>query len=47
MIRSLTAAGGALALLLTLGCGTKGPLYLPQPAPDAPQQTAVEKPPEK
>jgi predicted small lipoprotein YifL len=36
MIRRLTALCGALALLVTLGCGNKGPLYLPQP--DAAQQ---------
>ena len=44
MIRSLTAAGGALALLLTLGCGAVIHDFSPY---DAPQQTAVEKPPEK
>jgi len=47
MIRRLIAAGGALALLLTLGCGTKGPLYLPQPDPDAAQQKTVEQPQEQ
>jgi predicted small lipoprotein YifL len=36
MIQRLTALCGALALLLTLGCGNKGPLYLPPP--DTPQQ---------
>jgi predicted small lipoprotein YifL len=36
MIQRLTALCSALALLLALGCGNKGPLYLPQP--DAPQQ---------
>lgn len=30
MIRHLVAVCGALALLLSLGCGNKGPLYLPQ-----------------
>lgn len=30
MIRRLIAVCGVLALLATLGCGTKGPLYLPQ-----------------
>ena len=47
MIRRLIAAGGALALLLTLGCGTKGPLYLPPSDQDAPPPTTVEQPPEK
>ena len=47
MIRRLIGVGGALALLLTLGCGTKGPLYLPQPDRDAAQQTAVEQPQEQ
>jgi len=30
MIRRLIAVCGVLTLLGTLGCGTKGPLYLPQ-----------------
>ncbi|MDJ0740252.1 MAG: lipoprotein [Gammaproteobacteria bacterium] len=30
MIRRLTALASASLLLLTLGCGNKGPLYLPQ-----------------
>jgi len=47
MIRRLIAAGGAVALLLTLGCGTKGPLYLPKPDQNAPQPTTVEQPQEK
>ena len=42
MIRRLIAACGVLTLLATLGCGTKGPLYLPQDDP-APQQTDEQK----
>ena len=38
MIRRLIAVCGVLTLLATLGCGNKGPLYLPQDDP-APQQT--------
>ena len=30
MIRRLIAVCGVLTLLATLGCGNKGPLYLPQ-----------------
>lgn len=30
MIRSLIALCAAVALLVALGCGNKGPLYLPQ-----------------
>jgi len=41
MIRRLIAVCGVLTLLATLGCGTKGPLYLPQDEP-APQQTDKE-----
>jgi len=37
MIRRLIAVCGVLALLFTLGCGNKGPLYLPQPPADVPQ----------
>ena len=44
MIRRLTALIGTLALLLTLGCGTKGPLYLPQPDAKT-QQDQVDKDP--
>lgn len=43
MIRRLTALCGVLTLLFTLGCGNKGPLYLPQPQADAPQSTDNEK----
>lgn len=32
MTRSLTLLAGALLLLSILGCGNKGPLYLPQAA---------------
>jgi predicted small lipoprotein YifL len=32
MTRRLLALCGVLALLFTLGCGNKGPLYLPSPA---------------
>lgn len=38
MIRRLIAVFGVLTLLSTLGCGTKGPLYLP-PETAEPQQT--------
>ena len=47
MTRRLTALCGALALLLTLGCGNKGPLYLPQSDSDAPPRPAVQEPEEK
>ncbi|MCB1802920.1 MAG: lipoprotein [Gammaproteobacteria bacterium] len=36
MVRRLTALAGALLLMFTLGCGTKGPLYLPSPPADKP-----------
>jgi predicted small lipoprotein YifL len=41
MMRRLTAFCALITLLLTLGCGTKGPLYLP-PADSAAQQDAGE-----
>ena len=34
-IRGITAAAIALALLCAAGCGQKGPLYLPDAAPQA------------
>lgn len=42
MIPRLTAVCGALALLFTLGCGNKGPLFLPQPEASAPKQQQTE-----
>ena len=39
MIRRLIVFCGALALLATLGCGNRGPLYLPQDAAE-PQQAS-------
>jgi predicted small lipoprotein YifL len=42
MIRRLIAVFGVLMLLATLGCGTKGPLYLP-PETAEPQQTGQPK----
>jgi len=51
MNRRLSALCGALALLATLGCGNKGPLYLPQAAPDGataqPSQDETRPKPEK
>jgi len=47
MTRRLTALCGALTLLLTLGCGNKGPLYLPEPDPAAQQRPAAEDAPGK
>ena len=32
MIRRLVVIGALLGLLFTLGCGNKGPLYLPEDA---------------
>lgn len=43
MVRRLIALGGALALLFTLGCGNKGPLYLPQPEASPPTDNAEAK----
>ncbi len=39
MTRRLIVFCGVLALLATLGCGNRGPLYLPQ-GDDAPQQAS-------
>lgn len=39
MVRRLTALAGALLLMFVLGCGNKGPLYLPPPAGDTPGTT--------
>jgi len=36
MIRPLSALCGVLTLLATLGCGNKGPLYLPEEATEPP-----------
>ena len=37
MIQRLLTLCGILMLLATLGCGNKGPLYLPEKAPEPPQ----------
>ena len=41
MIRRLSVLCGTLLLLATLGCGNKGPLYLPEEAPDETTQAAT------
>ena len=43
MIRRLIALCGVVTLLATLGCGNKGPLYLPQSDADPQQKTEEEK----
>ena len=43
MIRNTITLSGALALLLSVGCGNKGPLYLPEPDARA-QDTAIIEP---
>ncbi len=43
MTERLVALCGVLTLLATLGCGNKGPLYLPEEGAEAPQQTEEEK----
>jgi predicted small lipoprotein YifL len=40
MTRRLIVFCGVLALLATLGCGNRGPLYLPQADDAAPQQAS-------
>ncbi len=47
MIRGLIAICGALALLITLGCGSKGPLYLPKPETSTAQDAGTLEPEEK
>jgi predicted small lipoprotein YifL len=44
MIRSLIAIFSVLALLLTLGCGQKGPLSLPPVEPDTVDGSAAPDP---
>ncbi len=39
MIRRLIAVCGVLALITTLGCGNKGPLYLPDAADETAQKS--------
>ena len=46
MTRRLIVFCGVLALLATLGCGNRGPLYLPQGDAD-PQQASEEEEQEK
>lgn len=41
MIRRLSVLCGTLLLLATLGCGNKGPLYLPEEAPDETTRAAT------
>ena len=43
MNHRLVALCGVLMLLATLGCGNKGPLYLPQEAADQQQKAETEK----
>lgn len=45
MIRRLIAVCGVLALMTTLGCGNKGPLYLPDAADETAQKSDHEKQP--
>ena len=45
MIRPLTILCIALALSAMLGCGNKGPLYLPEQATQPQQETEEEKQP--
>ena len=42
MTRRLVILAGALALSLSLGCGNKGPLYLPQAETATPADAAAE-----
>ncbi len=42
MIRRLFLLGGLTLSLLTLGCGNKGPLYLPQDAATPAQEPAAQ-----
>jgi predicted small lipoprotein YifL len=43
MTQCLLAFCGLLTLLATLGCGNKGPLYLPEKAPEPAPTTETEK----
>ena len=42
MIRTLTTLFAMLVLSAVLGCGNKGPLYLPQEAPESQPETEEE-----
>lgn len=44
MTRRLTVLCGVLTLLFTLGCGNKGPLYLPQPDAATPADARTDDP---
>ena len=43
MTRRLIPLGGLVLLLLTLGCGNKGPLYLPQDVAEPAQDPAAQR----